>query len=398
MTPTRRHDIDALRVFLFGTLILYHVAMLYVADWTFHLKSGYRSEWLQVPMTFVNRWRMPLLFVISGLALRFLQRGRDRWTLVGDRSRRILVPLLFGMAVIVPIQPYCEGVARHLVEPGFGRFLVRYFSLQPWPEDAFAGWRYGVTWNHLWYLAYAWVYSVVIVLARPLLESRAGATLQRAVTGLRGGWLLLVPALPKAIALMTLGDAFPPTNDLFHDWYQHALYFSYFVFGWWIATDVGFWTELKVLRFRLLGLALFVGLAYLVAIRGLPPDDAGGWSVVAIRLVSGLNTWLWIAAVLGWSAALLDRPWRWLPYATEAVLPWYVLHQSLLIAAAFVLIPLRLGAWIEPMLVTVATIGGCALIHEFAIRRHRLPRALFGLRPRSARRPSTIASVPPVAA
>src|SRR5690606_39312296 len=61
----RRHDIDALRVFAFALLILYHAGMVYVADWGFHIKSGYQAEWLQYPMIFLSRWRMPLLFARS---------------------------------------------------------------------------------------------------------------------------------------------------------------------------------------------------------------------------------------------------------------------------------------------------------------------------------------------
>ena len=64
----RRHDIDALRVIAFSLLILYHSAMVYVAGWDFHLKSSYQAEWLQYPMIALNRWRMPLLFLISGIA------------------------------------------------------------------------------------------------------------------------------------------------------------------------------------------------------------------------------------------------------------------------------------------------------------------------------------------
>jgi hypothetical protein len=384
MTPARRHDIDTLRVVLFGSLILYHVSMLYVADWPWHVKSSYQSEWLQIPMLLINRWRMALLFLISGLALNVLQRDRAGWSLIGNRSRRILVPLIFGMLVIVPIQPYCQGIMNHHVEGGFGDFLLRYYRFQPWPKDSFDGWQFGVTWNHLWYLAYVWTYSVVVIALRPLLESRPGRALRRAVTGLRGGWLLLLPALPKAIALMTLGDAFPPANTLVDDWYQHALFFSYFLFGWWVATDAAFWAALKSMRRRTLGLAVFVWIAYMICIRGLLPDDAEGWTLAAVRLISGLNTWLWIATVLGWSAALLDRPWRWLPYATEAVLPWYVLHQSLIVAVAFVLIPLRLGGVVEPLIVVLTTIAGCGLLHEFVIRRSGLLRALFGMKPRQA--------------
>ena len=69
MGSSRRHDIDALRVIAFGLLILYHVCMFYVLDWGWHVKSTYQAEWLQWPMQFVNQWRMPLLFVISGLAV-----------------------------------------------------------------------------------------------------------------------------------------------------------------------------------------------------------------------------------------------------------------------------------------------------------------------------------------
>lgn len=398
MLPTRRQDIDALRVLLFGTLILYHVGMLYVADWGWHLKSSYLSETLQIPMLLVNRWRMPLLFLISGLALNFLRRSLSAPALLRNRTRRVLLPLLFGMAVVVPIQPYCQGVANHLVEPGFGRFLLRYFSGGPWPKDAFDGWQYGFTWNHLWYLAYLWVYALQLVLLLPLLESRAGLALRRAVTGLRGGALLVLPAIPKMLALMLLSDDFPNTKNLIRDWYQHALYFSYFLLGWWLATDHGLWAELRALRHRTLGFAVLNGIAYLLIITKLLPDDAGGWMLFCTRILSGLNTWFWIATVLGWSATWLDRPFRWLPYASEAVLPWYILHQSLIVAVASVLVPMKIGPVLEPLTVIVFTVLGCALLHEFAIRRSRLLRLCFGLRPlpRAAEQRETAgASLPP---
>ena len=386
MIPTRRHDIDALRVLLFGSLILYHVAMLYVAEWPFHLKSSYRSEALQVPMLLINRWRMPLLFLVSGIAMNFLHRKLDGWRWVANRTRRVLVPLAFGIVVVVPIQPYCQGVANHLVEPGFGRFLIDYFTFHRWPAHAFDGSTPpGITWNHLWYLAYLWVYSLVLAAALPLLDSRAGSAIRRAFASLRGGWLLLLPALPKTIALMTLADAFPGTNDLTHDWYQHALYFPYFLFGWWMASDPGLWGELRAMRKRALALAAFNWIAYLLVTEVLP-DDVDGFTLAAVRWMGGLNTWLWCVAVLGWSATLLDRPFRWLPYATEAVLPWYVLHQSILIAVAFVLVPLRIGPVAEPLLVTAATIVGCLVLHEFAIRRSPILRACFGLKPADASR------------
>lgn len=75
---------------------------------------------------------------------------------------------------------------------------------------------------------------------------------------------------------------------------------------------------------------------------------------------------------------LLNRPFRWLPYAREAV-PWYILHQSLMLLFAWQLLPLHLGPVVESVLVLAGTIDGCALLHEFVIRRTRWLRLLFGL-------------------
>jgi hypothetical protein len=64
------------------------------------------------------------------------------------------------------------------------------------------------------------------------------------------------------------------------------------------------------------------------------------------------------------------------------VFPGYILHQSLIVPLAFVLIPLRLGPVVEPLLVLGGTIAGCLLLHEFMIRRIGVLRPLFGLKRR----------------
>lgn len=390
MTPTessRRHDIDALRVLAFGLLILYHCGMLYVADWHWHLKSSYLSEWLQYPMLLSNRWRMALLFLISGLAVNFLRQRSSPGLLVRSRTHRLLLPLLFGVLVVVPLQAYFQAVANHSIEPGFGRFLIRYFTGQNWPKDAFDGsdsWIAHLTWNHLWYLPYLWTYTVVLIILLPLLESPLGRRLRRHATGLRGAWLLLLPALPKTLYLATLADRFPESHDLIRDWYAHAFYFTFFLYGYLLGTDAGLWTELKRLRWTTLGLAALCFAGYAPVVLWLGDDVAEDWHLLALRWLSGLNSWLWIATILGWSHQLLNRPFRWLPYATEAVFPWYMLHQTLIVAVAFYLVPLRLGPVIEPLLVIGATIAGCLLLHEFVIRRSRWLRPLFGLKPVTA--------------
>ena len=383
MNPApRRHDIDALRVIAFASLILYHCAMAYVADWSWHIKSPHTAEWLQYPMLFLNRWRMELLFLISGLALSFLRRRAGVIRLAWMRSRRLLLPLLFGMAVVVPLQPYVQGVGNGLVEPGFWRFLLRYWSGGPWPPQAFDGWQFGVTWNHLWYLAYVWVYTMLLLALSPLLQSRPGRAVQATIGRLRGPGLLFLPALPTVLWALLWQARFDQTFDLIHDWFMHAEYFSFFLYGHWLASDTGLWGELRRLRRRSLGYALGCFCVYLLLIRTLP-DDAGLMQLSAARTLRWSFCWLAIAAALGWAHQLLNRPFHWLPYATEAVFPWYMLHQTLIVGLAYVLIPLHLGAVLEPVLLVTGTVAGCALLHEVLIRRTPWLRPLFGLDMRS---------------
>lgn len=389
-TQHRRHDIDALRALAFALLILYHGCMLYVAgeDWGWHLKSTHLAEWLQVPMLFVNRWRMDLIFLISGLSVHFLLRGTPVGRFIAQRSWRLLLPLVFGCLVIVPVQPYVQGIANGAVEPGYLQFLGDYFGGRQWPRDAFDGWEHGFTWNHLWYLVYLWCYTVVFAALLPLLRR-----LPNPFSRLRSGWLLVLPALPLLLYTFTLQPLFDETGDLIHDWYRHAVYFTVFLYGWWLGAANGVWDELVRLRRHALVAALVLVSGYLSMVFGLP-DDAPEWLGVIGRTLRNLYIWMALCAILGWSKACLDKPFRWLPWANEAVYPWYVLHQSLILLIAYWLLPLHLGPVLEPVLVFAGTIAGCWLLHEFVIRRVRWLRPCFGLKPvRDAFLPRPIAAV-----
>ena len=390
----RRYDIDALRVLAFGLLILYHLGMLYVApadDWKFHLKSSYLAGWLEFPMLASGFWRMDLLFLISGLAVHFLRGRLSLPTLAWKRTVRLLMPLLFGIAVVVPVQPYVQGVANGLVAPGFGPFLLRYWSGGPWPAGAFDGWQYGFTWNHLWYLPYVWLYTMGLLALLPALESKSGQQVLGVCRRLRGWALLLLPSLPLLAYYLLLAARFPQNHAVYRDWYSHAGYATVFFYGYVLGTDAGLWRELARLRHRALALAIGSFVAYLVIdqlgnwidLSGLPHPAfvAARFAVHALRFV---YAWSVIAAVLGWGHQYLNRPFRWLRYAREAVFPWYIPHQSVLLAVAYWLLPLRLGPVLEPTLLLLGTVGGCALLHGLVIRRTRWLRPLFGLdaRPR----------------
>ena len=395
----RRHDIDALRALAFSLLILYHLAMLYVFEWGWHIKSSYLSESLQFPMLLVNRWRMDLIFLISGVSTALLMqkiaKAGGAASFLVQRTWRLMLPLLFGMAVIVPVQPYCQGVANGLVEPGFLQFISRYYSGYPWPAKAFDGWEHGFTWNHLWYLAYLWCYTVLLVAMQKPLASRMGQMLRSIFLSFRGWRLLVWPAVPLFLYTATLQSYFPQTNALANDWYAHALYFTVFLYGWWLGSHDTIWAELSRLRWHALGLALIAFALYML-VRAFGSDDSPPHVYFLVWMLRNLYIWAALCTILGWGHATLNRPFRWLPWATQAVYPWYILHQSLIVLLAYWLVPMKLGPVLEPLLIGFGTVAGCWLITSGLVVRVDWLRACFGLKPNSHSGRAQASPLPPV--
>lgn len=399
----RRHDLDALRVLALMLLIPYHVGMAYVDDWGFHLKSAYTVEWLQWPMIALNRWRMPLLFAISGIALGLAVPAAGRMGFALRRSGRLLLPLVFGIVAVVSLQAYCEAVDTGDVAPGLGAFLMRYWQFRPWPGAHFTGAAFGFTWNHLWYLAYLVPYSLLMIglasLLRPLRALLPSGSLSNRVIATAG---LLLPVSWLAWNILVVLPDHPPTHALIGDLFVHAESLPLFALGfigarWQRGWDLLLRWRWPTLWLALVGLCLELGIRALGRMPGL--DGSEAWMLAlpwaqTERIARALYTWTALLALFGWARAWLDRPFRWLPYAREAVFCLYILHQTVLIVLLYWLRPLALGPWLEPMLVLVGTFAGSLLLHELLIRRVPLLRPLFGLpRRHPARNPASPSAV-----
>src|SRR5258708_27141001 len=212
----RRSDLDWLRVTAFGLLILYHSGMAW-SGWHWHLNSSQDIAWLREAMRFVNRWRMPLLFVVSGGAIVLALGLRTPGTFALDRLRRLLLPLAFGMVVLVPPQVYAE---RHYSGQFAGSFLE-------WLPQAFVG-TYpagNLSWHHLWFIAYVLILSFVLLPYFLWARTTQGRAVQGVIARLSGNfglhWLM---ALPLAASIFWLAPLSHNVNGLVGDW--HGLFYN----------------------------------------------------------------------------------------------------------------------------------------------------------------------------
>jgi hypothetical protein len=381
---TRRFDLDWIRIGAFMLLILYHVGMLYV-PWDYHVKSVHQVPQLVPLMLALNPWRLALLFLVAGAATRFMSQTRPAGRLFASRSVRLLPPLVFGMLVMVPPQSYFEVVQKHGFTAGFVEFYLRHY-LAFGPDFCAAGRCIMLpTWNHLWFVVYLWVYTALLA---AVLAAFAGiaARLEAAVVRRLGGPALFVaPVLLLAAFRIVLFPRFPQTHALFGDWYAHALYAAFFLFGFLAVPHPQFGAVTVRGRWA----ALVVGAAA-YAIFMLPRllPDAQTVALGPALSVSGpiayaAYQWLCTLAVLGFAARWLTRDSPARRYLTDAVFPYFIIHQTAILATAFALRNAGLSAPVEAAVIVLATAASCALGYEI-VRRIGWLRPIFGLKLRPA--------------
>jgi hypothetical protein len=367
------------RIGAFGLLIFYHVGMLYVS-WEFHIKSAHRIAALEPLMLVLNPWRLVLLFLVSGAATRFMLLKYSVRPLLRSRSVRLLIPLIFGMLLIVPPQAYDQILESLGYPAGLLDFYARhYFAFGPQfcnPGPCILL----PTWNHLWFVAYLWVYTMALGVVLVAVPGLAGWTERRLVPILSGVLLLIVPSVAFAAYRLALLPSFPSTHALFGDWYNHMLYATVFLLGFLLARTDAFWDAIESQRWLALSLAVAFFLSFLVLRwsreSATPPS-------LLLKLYGGIAygfyQWLCIVAVLGFARRWLTADSAVRRYLTDAIFPYYIVHQTAIIMIAHELHGRDLPVWLEASIVISGTLAACVLTYEI-VRRIAVLRPMFGLR------------------
>lgn len=348
----RHYGLDWLRVGAFGLLILYHVGMVFV-PWDFHVKTTHPIDWVAIPMHATNSWRLMLLFVVSGYASRALLKKSNRvGNFVGSRSKRLLVPLLFGVIVVVPIQPWVELITQHGYDGGFGWF---------WLHDYF---RFGTfhnivlpTWQHMWFVGYLWFYTMTLAAAVWLLRGHGlQAAFDRVFCTVA---LMLLPIAWLFFVDMYLLPGARETHDLLRDPIAHAHYLPAFLFGFALARSTR--TMAAIDRWwKAAGIIALLSYAVVAAIELRWPGSAMpypyGYVFASARVIQG---WCAIVALIGLAERYWNRDhhWRWV--LTEAVFPFYMIHQTIIVTVEWALLPYGLPPAAEFAILVASTIAGC---------------------------------------
>jgi glucan biosynthesis protein C len=373
-TTIREHGLDALRVFAFAVLILYHSGMGFVT-WSWHVKNPEQSTTLEYLMLFANRWRLPLLFFISGAGVAFSLRRRSFGEFAGERILRLFVPLVAGMFLIVPPQIYFERLYRGVHFESYASFYRTVFDFVPYPKG-------NTSWHHLWFVAYVLVFALFSIPFFAWLRSETGRRFLAVFASWMERWWLAIYLVnvPNLLVGIFLGPHWPTANNLFADWANLCGTWLTFLWGFTFASERRLLDVLTRRRREFLAVGIVVAVIfYALRLSGVTETWSLTTRIVVGNLVSGYFGLAWIFALIGYARSAITKGTPFLRYATEAVYPFYIIHQTITVALVYWAISWPLGVWPKLAIVAAGTFAGSLVFFE-VVRRITPLRPLFGLK------------------
>lgn len=375
----RRYELDWLRVLAVLLLILFHSARVFdLGD--FYVKNGTLSFGIEVFVVFIDLWFMPLFFAIAGASAFFALARRSGGEFLSERAKRLLIPFVFGVLVIVPPQVFCVYLQKPGNPASYLSFWKYQFSVPPFTQiiagkvdDALITAR---TWEtgHLWFIQYLFVFSLV---ALPLLLSmrkgrllgpseRLAAFCEKHCWGI---YLLAVPVMLGTAAMLAF------RQDI-----GRLFLVIPFVLGSLVYSNPGFGKAIDRNRRIALVLALVSTTIFGVVAAILEPEFDSApflWGPIA-----GFLTWLWLLTFLGLSRKHLNFKNRFLEYANEGSYPFYILHQTVIVGLALSIVELAVPWPVKYLFLVAASFIMTLSMYDLLVRRWVPVRFLFGMRPK----------------
>ena len=380
----RLHYVDWLRVIAIMVVFLFHAVHPFGGtDW--HIKNLEESEVLTILLYFLAIWGMPFFFLIAGSASWFALRRRSAGQYVSERFKRLVIPFIVGFILFIPITMFLEwkldtirGVQQDSFVAWLGTFRI---DFSPW----MFGWG-----QHLWFLGFLFCFAIFTL---PLFLWMKGEKGKKFVFWMaricehRGGILLFI--FPLLVIQLGLRPFYPAE----HDWAEFLVQMAFFVLGYILFSDQRFLAAVR----RDWWLTLGVGILSLITLLGLylsdlpvetwyqTPGSPGFFLVYIFITVIGLS---WCLFMLYVGMRFLDFTNDWLDYWREAALPFFVIHQPVIIVIAFFVVQWELAWPIKMLIVVASSFLVCVGLYELIIRRIRPLRLVFGMPAQTRPRPA----------
>jgi glucans biosynthesis protein C len=368
----RQYYLDWLRIFAIALLVPFHTSLLCSAC---NDKSSFNLMLLGV---FIENWRLPLLIIVSGAATWFALDVRSIHEYTKERFLRLLVPLVFGMLIVLPPMLYIELVSHHHFFGSFLMFYPQIFTTASYTEHI-------LSLYHLWFLVYIFIISM-LALPLFLLLKRERTALARLEAWFAKGPRIFLPFLVFSAGQVFFNRYWPNGyHDLTLNSFENWIFYSVtFIFGFILFSGDGYRLSFERNRAAALAIGMVLSAAYLLFYGNVnqfwfpaPIATAVGYSKL---VMNGLCVWCWLIAFFGYASRYANFTNRVRVYANEAVLPFYILHHAFIVIIGYYVIQLHIPTYMKYVIIVVLTYIITLLVYDLIVKRIRPMRFLLGMK------------------
>ena len=366
--PSRLVYVDRLRLLVVVGVFVVHVAEVFNPWDEWHVSNALRSRVVGEAAVLLAPWIMPLMMLLAGVSASFSLERRENGVYVRERAQRVLLPLVIGTLTLVPPQVWLERRLRGQFHGSLWDFYPHFFDgVYP---------RGNLSWHHLWFLAHLFLYSLAALPLFRWWQSDGGRRQVRWLARLASGpggllWL----AVPLVVERHLLWAAFPERHMLTSDWSNHALLFVAYLYGFvlageeWLGRRVDAEWPWALVTAVVCMSALVAATWYGLVPRRLPAPYSLAY--LAFWTVYAVCSWACMVSALGLARRHARRPRppsRVVAYGGDVGLLWYLVHQPVIIAVAYVVIPWRAALALKVLALAagsaVATLAAADALHR----------------------------------
>ncbi len=378
----RLYYLDWLRVIAVFGVFLSHTGDIFDTLYWHTRQNEQGISWNGLA-TLGAEWGMMLVFLLAGASAWFALKSRTSGQFASERFKRLLIPFIVAFIVLSPFQAY---LMSYFIASGYSHFHGSLLQFFPY---FFVHIRIGgdlkfltIYGYHLWFLAFLYIISMMALPVLLYLKQWRGVRIisrLAALCKIPGGLYIFV--FPIVLVRILLWAPYPG----YQGWADFYIWFLLFIFGFILFASDTFQQILRKqgLIFAAVSIVCIISLIIANLTGGLSNlEHAYNYSIgyMIYQLLISIILWSLTIAALYAAMTLLNFSNKLLQYMNEAILPFYILHEPVIIIIAFFVLAWDIPAGIKFVFVTASSLLITLAIYELLIRRIKPIRWLFGMK------------------
>ena len=358
----REYDLDWIRVLATLAVFIYHCFMFF-NPWDWHVKNNQTdSSYITALSLFMSAWLMPIFFAVSGINSYYALQKRSCRQFFKERLARLGIPLIFGVMILTPPQIYMERVSHGQYSGSFFSWYPHYFD-GVYLEIGGSG-NFAFVGLHLWYLLVLLIFSLITL---PFfLKKKPNVSRELKPLHLLGLSIPLV-IISILVDVVNLGG------------WDISFYLIIFLYGYFYFTM----TTFKSVAQRMLPMTMTISVLTSVFfvfgfMTGMTSGNDG--PSILIASVKAINCWTWLLVIFASADKKLSNPNRWLNHGNKASMPFYVIHQPVIVTLGFLITDLDWPILVKLFFLLVTSFIMIIIFYHFIISRVAFIQILFGMK------------------